>query len=85
MTDADNVCDGKILVGLFDYLKRHPLPTAKMRSQFCDIIQGICGENLEDKDFFEYLCRKSGKRKATMNSKEHRTKRTKNCQQNIDN
>ena len=68
VTDADNVHDGKILVGLFDYLKRHPVQTAEMRSQFCEIIQGICGENLEDEDFFEYLCRKIGKRKATMNS-----------------
>ena len=66
MTTADNINEGKLVVGLLDFLKYHPNYSQKQRAQFSSFVHGICGENVEDQDFFAWLCKKIGKRPEMM-------------------
>ena len=66
MMNVEKDHEAKLLVGLLDYLKRLPVKSSEGKAQFSAIVYGVCGTNIEDNAFFEYLCKKLGKRKENM-------------------
>ena len=62
MTNADSIHKGKLAVGVLDFLKRHPTKAMKMRTRFASFVHGVCGTNIEDEDFFQWLCQRIGRK-----------------------
>ena len=64
-SDIDTVYEGKLATGIIDHLKKvsFPLYRKEDRDAFCALVYSVCGENIQDEEFFSWFCRKIGKRK----------------------
>ena len=62
MTNADSIHEGKLAVGVLDFLKRHPTKAMKMRTRFASFVHSVCGTNIEVEDFFQWLCQRIGRK-----------------------
>ena len=58
MPNIEKMKEAKLTNGLISYLKRFKLHRPEEKIRFCSLLWGICGDNLLDEDFVQWLAKK---------------------------
>ena len=62
MINIDSINEAKMTTSVIIYLNTCLLYTTLEQSSFCALVRSVCGDDLYDKDFFTWFCRRINKR-----------------------